>query len=76
MIHAYDFLTYYAPAEGNKYLNDLFWVIYDRLAKFTQMGEYSMSSAERGVALTESPRRTSLRSLCPSPALRCRSVRR
>ena len=43
MIYAYDFIPYYAPAEGNPYLNDLFWVIYDRLATFTQMGANSMS---------------------------------
>ena len=53
MIYAYDFKPYYAPAKGNPYLNDHFWVIYDRLATFTQMGAYSMSSAERGVALTQ-----------------------
>ena len=47
-------ISYYAPAEGNPYLNDLFWVIYDRLATFTQMGAtFTMSSAERGVALTQ-----------------------
>jgi hypothetical protein len=53
MIYAYDLIPYYAPAEGNQYLNNLFWVIYDRLATFTQMGAYSISSAERGVALTQ-----------------------
>ena len=53
MRYAYDFIPCYAPAEGNPYLNYLFWVIYDRLATFTQMGAYSMSSAERGVALTQ-----------------------
>ena len=47
-------ISYHAPAEGNPYLNDLFWVIYDRLATFTQMGAtFTMSSAERGVALTQ-----------------------
>jgi hypothetical protein len=35
------------------YLNDIFWVIYDRLAKFTQIGAYSLSSAERNVALAQ-----------------------
>jgi hypothetical protein len=39
--------------KSNLYLNDLIWDIYDRLATFTQMGAYSMSSAERGVALTQ-----------------------
>jgi hypothetical protein len=48
------------------YLNDLFWVIYDRLATFTQMGAYSLASAERGVA---TPTRPHL-----SLALRCRRV--
>jgi hypothetical protein len=52
---AYDFIPYFAPAEleGNQYLNDLFWVIYVRLASFTQMGAYSLASAERGVDLTQ-----------------------
>jgi hypothetical protein len=47
MIYAYDFIPFYAMAEGNPYLNNLFWVIYDRLATFTQMGACLMSSAER-----------------------------
>jgi hypothetical protein len=38
----------FAQAEDNPYLNDLFCVIYDRLATFTQMGAYSLASAERG----------------------------
>jgi hypothetical protein len=46
----------FAQAEDNPYLNYLFWVIHDRLATFTQIGEYLMStlaSAERCVALTQ-----------------------
>jgi hypothetical protein len=39
--------------KGNPYLNDLFWIIYDRLATFTPMGAYSVAPAERGVTLTQ-----------------------
>jgi hypothetical protein len=55
MIYVYDFIPFLAQAEGNPYLSDLFWVICDRLATFTgtQMGVYSLSSAERGMALTQ-----------------------
>jgi hypothetical protein len=45
MMYAYDFIPFFAPAEGNPYLNDL--------ATFTRMGAYSLSSAESGVALTQ-----------------------
>jgi hypothetical protein len=50
-MHMISYLSF-ALAEGNQYLNDLFWVIYDMLATFTQIGAFLLSSAERGVALT------------------------
>ena len=43
----------YVEADINPYLNDLFWVIFDKLETFAQMGQYSLASPERGVALTQ-----------------------
>jgi hypothetical protein len=51
-MHIISYLSF-APAEGNPCLGCLFWEIYDRLATFTQMGAYSLSLAERGVALAQ-----------------------
>jgi hypothetical protein len=53
MIYAYDIIPSLTPAKGNQYLNNLLWVIYDRLTMFTQMGTYLEASAKRGVALTQ-----------------------
>jgi uncharacterized membrane protein YgcG len=50
MIYAYDFISCFAPAEGKQYLKDVIWAIYDRLATFTQMGAYSLSSARAAIA--------------------------
>jgi hypothetical protein len=41
-------VPFFAQAKGNPYLNDLFWVIYDRLAMFTQIGAFSLASAAKG----------------------------
>ncbi len=43
-MHMISYLSF-AQAEGNPYLNDLFWFIYDRLATFTEMDAYLLSSA-------------------------------
>jgi hypothetical protein len=51
-MHMISYLSF-AQAEGNPYLSDLFWVICYRLATFTQMGIYLLSSAKRGMALTQ-----------------------
>jgi hypothetical protein len=50
---SYPFLHRPEGGGGSPYVNGLFWVIYDRLATFTQMGAYSLSSAKRGVDLTQ-----------------------
>ena len=52
MIYAYDFMPYFAPVKGNPHINDLFWVIYDRLANgcvLVVLGRQSLG----GVALTQ-----------------------
>jgi hypothetical protein len=36
-----------------QHLNDLFWVIYDKPSTFTQLGVYSLATAERGLAFTQ-----------------------
>jgi hypothetical protein len=56
----------FAP-RGNLYIGYLFWVIYDRLTTFTQMGVYWVASAERGVASRASQNKSSPRSTRPLP---------
>jgi hypothetical protein len=52
-IMLYSLISYpiFALAKGKPYFNNLFWVIYDRLALFKQKGEYWLASADRGVPL-------------------------
>ncbi len=51
-MYVYDSYTLF-ESKGSLYHNNLFCVIYDRLAMFTQIGAYSVASADRGVALNQ-----------------------